>query len=80
MPDNPLAGLDVETRAEFNMIIKDIIASGITVIMATSPLEIPEPITNIAILRKGTLTQQMPANRFDVPAFNRPDNEKPRHR
>src|ERR1700744_4783131 len=29
--DNPLTGLDVQTRAEFNLIIADIISSGITV-------------------------------------------------
>lgn len=50
--DNPLAGLDVQTRAEFDDLISIIIASGITIIMATSPNEIPDAITNIAILHQ----------------------------
>src|ERR1700761_8993903 len=37
MLDSPLTGLDVQTRAEFNHIISDIVKSGITVMMATSP-------------------------------------------
>lgn len=54
--DNPLAGLDIQTRAEFNAIINQIAASGITIIMATSPYEVPEAITHIGILRNGTFT------------------------
>jgi molybdate transport system ATP-binding protein len=68
MLDNPLAGLDIQTRAEFNTIISEIIKSGITVIMATSPLEIPGSITHVAVLQKGSTVQQMPAARFDAKA------------
>ncbi len=50
--DNPLSGLDVQTRAEFNELITAITASGITIIMATSPHEIPDAITNVAILHQ----------------------------
>lgn len=53
--DNPLAGLDIETRAEFNTIVDEIAASGITVIMATSPHEIPKAFTHMGILQNGTL-------------------------
>jgi len=74
--DNPLAGLDVQTRAEFNSIISDIIASGITIIMATSPFEIPGAITNVAILQKGAIVQQIPAKQFDPSAFDMTDKEK----
>jgi len=35
--DSPLTGLDVQTRAAFNTIIDEIIASGISLVMATSP-------------------------------------------
>jgi len=62
--DNPLAGLDVQTRAEFNTIITDIITSGITVIMATSPFEIPDSITNVAVLNDGNVSV-MPKVQFD---------------
>jgi molybdate transport system ATP-binding protein len=54
--DSPLTGLDVQTRKEFNNIIDEITTSGITVIMATSPYEIPDAITNVAILKNGVLT------------------------
>lgn len=54
--DNPLAGLDTATRAEFNTIIDRIAASGITIIMATGPHEIPQTITHVAFLKSGALT------------------------
>lgn len=69
MLDNPLAGLDVQTRAEFGSIIKDITESGITVIMATSPSEIPEAITHVAVLRDGMIAQQIPAKDFEAKNF-----------
>src|SRR5579863_6982589 len=56
MLDNPLAGLDVQTRSEFNLIIQDIIQSGITVIMVTSPFEIPGAITHVALLKDGNMS------------------------
>ncbi|MCC8423392.1 ATP-binding cassette domain-containing protein [Mucilaginibacter sp. UR6-11] len=54
--DSPLTGLDVQTRQEFNAIITEITASGITVVMATSPYEIPDSITNVAVLKNGVIT------------------------
>lgn len=53
--DSPLTGLDVKTRQEFNAIIKEIISSGITIVMATSPYEVPDAITHIALLKKGAI-------------------------
>ncbi|HET6226589.1 MAG TPA: ATP-binding cassette domain-containing protein [Bacteroidia bacterium] len=53
--DNPLAGLDVAKRADFNELLNEIAASGITIIMSTSPEEVPEVITHVAILEKGKL-------------------------
>jgi molybdate transport system ATP-binding protein len=73
MLDNPLAGLDVQTRAEFNTIISDITNSGITVIMATSPFEIPDSITNVAVLMGGNVSV-MPKDQFDPKEFA--DTEK----
>ncbi|MEO6149187.1 MAG: ATP-binding cassette domain-containing protein [Mucilaginibacter sp.] len=55
--DNPLAGLDIQTRAEFDVILSKITASGITIIMTASPAEIPAVITHIAALDNGTITQ-----------------------
>lgn len=69
MLDAPLTGLDVQTRAEFNIILRQIIASGISVIMATSPYEIPEGITHIAILKDGRIDQTIKKQDFDPAKF-----------
>jgi len=50
--DNPLAGLDVETRAKFEDIFAAIAASGIAIVMTTSPFEIPKIITHVGALNK----------------------------
>ena len=71
--DNPLTGLDVQTRAEFNRIITDINSSGITVVMATSPFEIPDAITHVAVLKNGVIAQQVPAKDFDSSYFTKID-------
>ncbi|MDO3626408.1 ATP-binding cassette domain-containing protein [Mucilaginibacter sp. BT774] len=74
--DNPLTGLDVQTRAEFNQIIAAIISSGISVIMATSPFEIPDAITHVAVLKDGLINQQVPAKEFDASCFAQVDKGK----
>src|SRR5260221_2004585 len=62
--DNPLTGLDVQTRKDFNLIVNEIIASGITVIMATSAHEIPKAITQVAILQEGKIKDQVSKDQF----------------
>ncbi|GGF19665.1 ATP-binding cassette domain-containing protein [Echinicola rosea] len=54
--DQPMTGLDVAMRAHFGKVLKAITASGIQVIMTTSPDEIPEAITHVAILDGGKVT------------------------
>lgn len=66
--DNPLTGLDIQTRAEFNEILGKIAGAGITIVMATSPDEIPAMITRVAILQSGVL-KQMPVNEFNPGNF-----------
>lgn len=63
--DNPLAGLDVETRAKFGQIIQTIIASGITILLATAPREIPDSISHVAILKNCSIEKKMPCNEFE---------------
>jgi molybdate transport system ATP-binding protein len=75
MLDAPLTGLDVQTRAEFNAILKQIIASGISVIMATSPYEIPDDITDIAVLKDGTISQTIKKKDFDSAKFTQNTDE-----
>lgn len=54
--DNPLSGLDVQTRTEFNEIVNAIAAAGTTIIMATSAHEIPAAITHVGVLKDQALT------------------------
>ena len=72
--DNPLTGLDVKTRENFNLIIEEIIASGISVIMATSPYEIPDAINHVAVLKAGAVAQTMLKSDFNPQLFV---NEQP---
>jgi molybdate transport system ATP-binding protein len=63
--DNPLTGLDVQTRASFNVILNGIAESGISMVLATSPYEIPQAATHVAILRQGVIVSRMPKADFD---------------
>jgi molybdate transport system ATP-binding protein len=67
--DNPLTGLDVQTRSEFNGILNEIVSAGITIIMATAPFEIPDSITHIATLEKGAITRAMPIGDYNPAQF-----------
>jgi len=53
--DRPLTGLDQETRLKFDGILKNIIDSGIQVVMTTSAGEIPTSITHVGQLKHGKL-------------------------
>jgi len=74
--DNPLTGLDVETRKAFNLIVDEIIVSGVSVIMATSPHEIPEAITHIAILKNGSISQSIIKDAFKPELFLQGDKDE----
>lgn len=65
MLDNPLMGLDVDTRHRFNDIMNAIIKSGITILMVTSPMEIPDCITHVAVLREGKIVQTSKREDFE---------------
>ncbi|MDR6944609.1 ATP-binding cassette domain-containing protein [Mucilaginibacter pocheonensis] len=67
--DNPLTGLDVKTRQEFNGIIEQITASGISVVMAASVHEIPDAITHVAALKNGVITHQIARAEFNPTLF-----------
>ncbi|MCS4433279.1 ATP-binding cassette domain-containing protein [Aquiflexum gelatinilyticum] len=53
--DQPLTGLDKETRGDFGGMLSDIIASGIHVLMSTHHDEIPSGITHVAILSENKI-------------------------
>ena len=67
--DNPLAGLDAQTRAEFNDLISKIIASGITIVMVTSPHEIPDAITHVAVLHQQKIEKTVLKEAFKPDEF-----------
>lgn len=54
--DNPLTGLDTATREKFDNILSQIANTGITIVVATAPHEIPSVITNVGVLKNGALT------------------------
>lgn len=70
--DNPLTGLDVQSREWFNDLLKEIAASGITVILATSPHEVPAIITHMAVLHQGEIIQTVSKQAFDPSMVNIP--------
>jgi len=73
--DNPLTGLDVETRKKFNLLLNEITANGTTIIMAGSAHELPDAITNIAVLDNGTIAKSQTKQEFE--AGNSNEVEKP---
>jgi len=58
--DTPLVGLDAATRAWFDAFLAQVAASGITVVLATAPEEVPPLITHIAVLDNQRVVQAGP--------------------
>lgn len=68
--DHPQTGLDVTTRKEFNNLLKQINSSGIMVIMATSPFEVPDAVSHVAVIHDGHIISTTERNSFDPLFFN----------
>ncbi len=62
--DMPLSGLDTATRAWFDEFLALVAKSGITVVMATAPDEVPALITHVAVLGNQRIVQTMPRAQF----------------
>ncbi|TDQ11074.1 ATP-binding cassette domain-containing protein [Pedobacter metabolipauper] len=62
--DNPLTGLDVQTRADFDVLLKEISDSGITIVLASSSTVLPAAISHVAILDQGIVVRSMPIHEF----------------
>jgi molybdate transport system ATP-binding protein len=62
--DQPMAGVDVKSRQEFNTIFTTIANSGITLIMVCDATEIPSVITKVAIMKKGASSQLIQRENF----------------
>lgn len=56
MLDNPFIGLDVQARKDFQEMINHIISLGTTVLLVTSPQEIPDLITHVLTLDNRVVT------------------------
>jgi molybdate transport system ATP-binding protein len=69
--DDPFTGLDKATRNDFDNLIQEISASGITILMASSATnEIPETISKIAVLENNTLSTIYSREAFDAKKIN----------
>src|SRR5690606_2839888 len=66
--DHPLTGLDAASRQQFNAVINRITASGIHIMMSTTPDEIPDAITHVALLEEGKPLQVFPKTSFQQDA------------
>ncbi|MBW3467202.1 ATP-binding cassette domain-containing protein [Arthrospiribacter ruber] len=71
--DQPLTGLDVQTREDFGGILEEITASGIHLLMTSNPGEIPPCITNVGVLGKKKMAKVFPSSENSKLEF---DNEK----
>lgn len=71
--DNPLTGLDVATRQYFNLLLREVSASGITLVMATSAHEIPDVIDNVAVLADGSISKSLSKADFLANLSTQPD-------
>jgi len=68
--DHPLTGLDTNTRKEFNNMLQHISASGILVIIATNPIEIPEAITHVAVMQNEKVIFKDEKRNYNPTHFN----------
>jgi molybdate transport system ATP-binding protein len=62
--DAPLTGLDAATRAWFEAFLALVAASGITVVLATAPGEVPALITHVAVLANQRIVETVPKRQF----------------
>lgn len=64
--DQPLTGLDVQTRESFDNILKQIIDSGIHLLMTTNSHEIPKSVSHVAVLGEKKIAKACTRADFDV--------------
>lgn len=61
---NPLAGLDVASRREITSLLNEVARCGTTLIMATSPHDVPEAITHVAVVTEANKLTAFSKGRF----------------
>jgi molybdate transport system ATP-binding protein len=75
--DNPLTGLDVDRRTYFEGLFKKIVESGITLIMVTSPHQLPEVVTQIVVIDHNSCIKSFPRSAFHPDQVNLKSNALP---
>ncbi len=68
--DNPFLGLDTDGRTLLHSMLNTLSEKGITLLVITTPQEIPDCITHIATLQEGQLIAVAPRAAFQPPVFN----------
>lgn len=58
--DNPLSGLDVDSRKQMNEWLRQVADSGITILMTGSLHEIPDSVTDILVIQSDRSLQKIP--------------------
>lgn len=71
--DSPFTGLDAESRKDLNYLLSEIADSGIHIVMATPPGEIPDVITNVAILQDRKVIKAEQKKYFDAAQASYPE-------
>ncbi|MCH7414235.1 ATP-binding cassette domain-containing protein [Belliella sp. R4-6] len=67
--DEPMTGLDKKTRNQFDGILRKIVDSGIQIIVATKPDQIPDVVTHVGVLQDGelvTMIREDFLNSYDI--------------
>jgi len=70
--DNPLAGLDAASRADFDDLLAEVAAAGTTVVVATAPAELPAIVTQVAVLAARRIAHILPVADYHPPAAPAP--------
>ncbi|MBO9572336.1 MAG: ATP-binding cassette domain-containing protein [Chitinophagaceae bacterium] len=68
--DHPLTGLDINTRKEFTNLLNEITRSGIRILIATTPFDIPEAVTHIAVMKNSAIIHRDIKEKFNPKAFD----------
>lgn len=66
--DQPLTGLDAASRAAFNDLLAAISNSGITILMATAPQEVPALMDAVMVIEDGQFIKKIPRNEYKATA------------
>ncbi len=67
--DNPYTGLDATARKLLDKLLAKLIKKGVHILLVTSPVDIPDFITHVAVLDKGILKDKISRKEFSIKNF-----------